>query len=79
MPFHAGKGGIFIGPNSFKNRAKKYLIPDFQGLSGTTAITGRYYRSVWVIPPPDKGGTTVGSNNPSGATAGQDFSILVGH
>ena len=44
--FHAKKGEIFIDPNNFKNRAKKYLIMYFQGPSGTTAIIGQYYCSI---------------------------------
>ena len=44
MPFHAEKGGIFIGPNGFKNGAKKCLILDFQDPGGTIAITGWYHR-----------------------------------
>ena len=79
MPFHAEKAGIFIGPSGFKNGAKKYLIPDFQGPDGTTVLhltlgsttaqSGRYHRltelgdRALAVPPPDRGGTTTGSNN----------------
>ena len=64
MPFHTEKGVVFIGPNGFKNGAKKYLILDFWGPGGKTAITGwyyhltpdtgQYYHSVWVAPPSNR-------------------------
>ena len=44
VPFYVKKGGIFIVPNGFKNGAKKCIILVFQGTSGTTVITGWYYR-----------------------------------
>ena len=42
--FHAEKGGVFIGPNDLKIRAKKCHIPGFRDTDDTTAIIGRYYR-----------------------------------
>ena len=79
VSFHAEKGEIFIGPNGFKIRIKKYLILDFWVIGGTTAITGWYHRltpdtrpyhrltelgdRALAIPSPDKGCTTIGSIN----------------
>ena len=40
MLFNVGKSGVFIGPNNFKNGAKKYLILYFRGTSDTTTSTG---------------------------------------
>ena len=60
VSFHVEKGGVFIGPNGFKIKAKKCHIPGFWGTSGTTVIIGWHYRlqidtrwyhrSVWVVP-----------------------------
>ena len=77
--FHAEKDGVFIGPNSFKNGAKKCLILGFRSPGRTTAIIGRYHcltpNTGWyqrltklgdralAVPPPDRGSTTAGSNN----------------
>ena len=74
MPFHAGKGGVYIGPNQFENEAQKCQFLNFQGpgsttachlsLSGTTTQSGRYYRltalenQAQAVPSPDRGGTT---------------------
>ena len=63
MPFHIGKGGVYIGPNWFEFRAQKYYLLDFRGPGDTTAIIGRYYRLALLgdraqaIPPLDRGGT----------------------
>lgn len=43
MLFHTGKSGVFIGPNDFKNGAKKYLIMGFRGTGSTTASTRQYH------------------------------------
>ena len=64
MPFHVGKGGVYIGPNWFEFGAQKCHFLDFWGPGGTTAITGLYHRLVELgdraqaIPLPDLGGCT---------------------
>ena len=42
--FHAGKSVLFMSPNGFKNRAKKYLILGLWGIGGTIASIGWYHR-----------------------------------
>ena len=44
VPFHAEKGGVFIGLNGFRIGAKKYHILGFQGTGDTITIIGRYHR-----------------------------------
>ena len=64
VPFHAGKGGVYIGSNWFEFKAKKCHLPDFWGPGDTTTIIEWYYYLALLgdraqaVPPLDKGGTT---------------------